>query len=229
LKEIDTNGVTYAGYPGFIRWRDLNADEAQARLSVQPISWLKTSLSYKWLSEEFKARTDSANYVSQTDGSITTNGITPGGKLTDGRYDAHTVSLNLTLAPCKRLFLSTTFSLENARTVTFANSSDSVAPYKGNTWSALGSATYLVDEKTDLSASYSFSLAKFYQDNSATSSLYDIDYTLHSLSVSLSHRFTQDFSGSIRYAYYLYDEPTSGDANNYEAHAVFASVTYRWP
>jgi hypothetical protein len=220
---------SYDGYPGFLRWRELIADEAQARLSVQPISWLKTSLSYKWLSEEFKARTDSAKYVSQTDGSTTNNGITPGGKLTDGRYDTHTVSLNLTLTPWNRLFLSTTFGLENARAVTFANSSDSVAPYRGNTWSALGSATYLLDEKTDLSASYSFSLARFSEDTSATSSLYDIDYTLHSLSVSLSHRFTQNLSGSIRYAYYLYDEPTSGSANNYEAHAVFASITYRWP
>jgi hypothetical protein len=229
LKEINSDGRSYEGYPGFIRWRDLLADEAQARLSLQPITWLKTSLSYKWLSEQFKARTDSANYVSQTDGSITTNGVTPGGKLTDGRYDAHTLSLNLTLTPWKRLYLSTTFSLENARTVTFADSSDSVAPYRGNTWSALGSATYLVDEKTDLTASYSFSLARFYEDGTATSSLYDIDYTLQSLSVSLSHRFTPNFTGSLRYAYYLYDEPTSGGANNYEAHALFASITYRWP
>jgi hypothetical protein len=226
LKEVSsTGGASYDGYPGFIRWRDLLADEAQARLSLQPLSWLKVSLSYKWLREEFKARTDSSN---ATDQYGVTNAASTGGSLLAGRYDAHNPSVNLTLTPWKRLFLTTTFSLENARTVTFANSSESVAPYKGNTWSALGSATYLVDEKTDLSASYSFSLAKFYEDDSATSSLYDINYTLHSLSFSLSHRFTRDFAGSIRYAWYLYDEPTSGGANNYEAHAVFASLTYRF-
>jgi hypothetical protein len=229
LKQTSSSYVSYEGYPGFIRWRDLLANEAQARLSLQPISWLRTSLSYKWLSEAYKASTDSANYVDQSNGAITTDGITPGGSLLAGRYDAQSVSANFTLTPWRRLFASATFTFENARTTTYANGSDSVAPYRGNTWGTMANATYILDDKTDVSASYSFSLARFGQDSSGTSAIYDLDYTLHSLSVSLSHRFTRNLSASLRYGFYLYDEPSSGGANNYEAHAVFATLSYHWP
>jgi len=36
-------------------------------------------------------------------------------------------------------------------------------------------------------------------------------------------------SGNLQYGFFLYDEPSSGHFNNYTAHALFATLTMKWP
>jgi hypothetical protein len=159
----ESGGQPLEGYPGFILWRDVLSQEAEAKLSLQPALWLKTSLSYQWLENNYHTATDP---VSEAVPGLP-GGISPGGSLLAGNYKAQTVALNATLTPWRRLFLSTTFSYQNARTVTAANDSPSVAPYQGDIYSAIVSASYVLNQKTDLTASYSLSIADFAQNNSA--------------------------------------------------------------
>ncbi|MEI6783562.1 MAG: hypothetical protein WCQ21_21940 [Verrucomicrobiota bacterium] len=62
--------------------------------------------------------------------------------------------MNSTLTPWRRLFLSTTLSYQNARTITAANNSLSVVPYEGDIYSVMASGNYILNDKTELSASY---------------------------------------------------------------------------
>ena len=220
-----TFGPPYAGYPGFILWRDLLSQQAEAKLSWQAAPWIKTSLSYQWLENNYHTATESVNDP------LTglAGGISPGGSLLAGNYQAQTVGLNATMTPWRRLFLSSTFSYQNARTVTSANGSASVAPYEGNIYNVMSSASYILDQKTDLTASYSVSIADFAQGNSADGLPLGINYQQHAVQIGIRRQIGKGKSFSLRYSFYHYDEPSSGGFNNFNAQAVFAMFSFQIP
>jgi hypothetical protein len=159
-------GVPYQGYPGFMRWRDLLAQEAQTKLAWQANWWLKATLSYQWRQNDYKTATEGVDAVDDS-GNPIPGGISPGGSIFAGRYRAHIPALNLTLSPWQRLYFSGTFAYQYAKTKTADNGSLSVVPYEGNIYSVIASATYVLGRKSDLAASYSFSQADFAQGNAA--------------------------------------------------------------
>jgi hypothetical protein len=213
LKE--SGGFPYEGYPGFILWRDLLSQEAKMKLSLQVTPWLKTTLSYQLLDNDYHTATAPVG-----------GGISPGGSLLAGTYASHTAAFNATLTPWRRLFLSTTFSYQNARTVTSANGSTAVAPYAGNIYSAIASGSYVLDQMTDLTASYSLSLADFDQDNFVGGLPLGIKYQQHAVLVGLKRRIGKGKTLSLQYSFYHYDEPSSGGFNNFNAQAIFATLSF---
>lgn len=218
----ESGGQPYPGYPGFILWRDLLSREALVKLSLQATPWLKTTLTYQLLDNDYHTATDTvADPISGLAG-----GIAPGGSLLAGTYKAHTATLNTTMTPWRRLFLSTTFSYQNARTVTTANDSQSVAPYAGDIYSAMAGASYILNNKTDLSASYSLSMADFSQDNFASGLPLGIKYQQHGVQLGLKRRIGKSKVLSLRYSFYHYDEPSSGGFNNFNAQAIFATLSF---
>jgi hypothetical protein len=210
-------GQVYPGYPGFILWRDLLSQEAEMKLSLQLAPWLKTTLSYQWLDSDYRTATEpSPNQIL----------LVPGGSLLAGTYTAHTAAFNATLTPWRRLFLSTTFSYQNARTDTAANGSTAVAPYEGNIYSVIASGSYVLNQKTDLTASYSFSAADFAQDNFAGGLPLGIQYQQQGVQIGIKRRIGKGKTFSLQYSYYHYDEPSSGGFNNFKAQAIFATLAF---
>ena len=92
----------------------------------------------------------------------------------------------------------------------------------------LGSATCTVSTNTELTASYTFSMADYAQDNAAAGLPLGINYDWHVVQAGVTRRI-RNASVSFRYAFYRYAEPTSGGLNDYTAHGVFAALTLRWP
>ena len=146
-----------------------------------------------------------------------------------GNYQAQTAAFNTTLTPWRRLFLSTTFSYQNARTVTAANDSPSVAPYEGDIYSVMASGSYVLNQKTDLTASYSFSMADFAQNNYADGLPLGIKYQQQAVQVGIKRQIGKGKSLGLQYSFYHYDEPSSGGFNNFNAHAVFATLSFQIP
>jgi hypothetical protein len=138
-------------------------------------------------------------------------------------------TLNTTLTPWRRLFLSTTFSYQNARTVTAANDSPSVVPYEGNIYSVMASGTYVLNQKTDLTASYSLSMADFAQNNYADGLPLGIKYQQQALEVGIKRQIGKGKSLGLQYRFYHYNEPSSGGFNNFNAQAVFATLSFQLP
>jgi hypothetical protein len=205
-------------YPGFIVWRDLLSQQAEVKLGAQLAPWLKTTLSYQWLENNYHTATEPVE-----------GGISPGHSLLAGIYDSQTVALNTTLTPWRRLFLSATFSYQNARTVTFANDSLSVVPYEGDIYSVIASGTYVLNPKTDLTASYSFSTADFAQNNSAEGLPLGINYQQQSVQVGVRRQIGKGKTLGLHYSFYHYNEPSSGGFNNFNAQAVFATLSFQLP
>jgi len=215
----------FEGYPSFIRWRDVLTQEAAGRLSFRLTPQIKTAVDYKWVGADYRTATDSV-----TDPTLNlAGGISPGGGLLSGASDSHIVSLNTTWTPGRQFFLSTTLAYQNSRTVTAANGSPSVAPYRGDISTVIASASYALNTKTDFVAGYSFSMADFAQDNAAAGLPLGIEYQQHGLQVALKHRLAKGKTLGIHYRFYYYDEPSGGGFGNFQAHALFATLTWRWP
>lgn len=213
------------GYPAFIQARDLLSNQAEGKLALQVNSWLKTSLSYEWLENQYRTTTAPV----QANPFTGTTGISPGGQLLAGEYQTHLTSLNATFTPGRRLFLSTSFSFQNARTVTWANHDAAVAPYAGNIYSATVNATYALNQATSLTAGYSLSRGDFAQANAAAGLPLGIDYWQHTLQAGLRRRLGQGKTVTVQYQFYHYEDPSQGGFDNFTAHGIFATFVWAFP
>jgi len=204
------------GYPAFILSREMMTDEAELKLSLKPASWLKTSIGYKIVTTDYENVTSAVPGLSQ------------GGDVFAGNFDAHVYSAGVTLTPWRRWYLSTSGTIYDSRISTFQNGVGSMVPYKGQIYSGLVSATYLVDEKTDLTGNYYFSRSDYGQNNFAAGLPVGLDYERHGLMAGVTKRFKK-VTANLQYGWFHYREASSGYQNDYDAHAVFATLTYRWP
>jgi Planctomycete cytochrome C len=205
------------GYPGFILARDVLTDEIEGKVTLRPVNWFKTTLSYKQLHTDYHTDTDpaafNANFI-----------ISDGGELLAGRSDLHIYSLNTTFTPWRRLFLSTTFSYQQSSTATAANDSPSVVPYQGDTFSALGNATYVLNQATDVLLTGSYSRSDYAQDNFAAGLPLGIRYTQYVIQAGLTRRITRNVIAKIQYSFFHYDEPTTLGVNDYNANTILGMV-----
>ncbi|MGA2544245.1 MAG: c-type cytochrome domain-containing protein [Verrucomicrobiota bacterium] len=214
------NAPLPAGYPGFMRQRDLLTDEMETKLVWHPCSWFKTTWSWQYLTTD---------YSTVTDADPAKGGISPGGDILAGQYVSRIYSINTTLTPCPRLCLSTAFSWQPTTSISAANGVPGVVPYRGDIYSVLANGTYALSAATDLFANYSFSAADYAQNSFAAGLPVGIEYAQHAAAVGLARRFGKNLTAKLQYGYYHYAEPTSGGANNYAANSIFATLTFRGP
>jgi hypothetical protein len=223
LRDID---IIYSGngYPAFIRARDTRTDEVEARLVMQPLKWLKTTFKYTVAATDFDTVTEDWQDSRQNPPATV-----PGGRIYAGEYDAHTISAGFVVTPWTRFHLSSTLSWTTSRSLSGVNDNQLVVPYEGDIWNVLNMATFIVDEKTDLTATYLFSHADFEQDNEVFSLPLGIKYSRHAATVGILRRMKNERSVRLEYGFFTYDEPTLGGAADYTAHGLFASFRVPWP
>ena len=211
-------GSPNEGYSAFIRSRDTYTDEVEGKVVWHASSWLKTTFRYQLVSSDMFTGTDPVS-----------GDVSPGGRIYAGNYDAHVFSVGGIVTPWHRIYLSSTFSFQDARTVTAANNSPSIAPYKGQIYSLLNNITFALNPRTDLFANYNFSIADFSQNNFDAGLPAGVNYQQHAVEVGLSRKILQNFVAKVQYGLFLYDDPGLGHAADYTAHAIFGSLTMRWP
>jgi hypothetical protein len=214
------HGAPGDGYPAFIRSRDSESHLFDTRLVLKPAAWIKATLSYQLVTTDYRTRTDAVTESTTA---------SPGGEVLAGESDSSIYSANLTVTPFQRFYFSTTLSYQNSRVTTHDNGSTAVAPYDGDLWSVLVSATYALARATDVTASYSFSRGRYGQNHVAGGLPLGIDYDLHGIQGSLKHTFTPDVSASLGYGFFDYNEPSAHGFNDYTAHMVFGTLAVRLP
>lgn len=212
------------GYSAFIRHRDINADEVEARLVLRPAPWLKTTFTYRQSRSEFFTATDLA--VDSFYGNIS-----PGGRLLGGIYDLGTYGLSMVLTPVRRWYFTGTFTYSDSRTTTWAQEAvpGVIVPYGGGIYNVMTSANYALNSRTTLRGSYAFSEADYGEGNVADGLPLGLSYTRHNLSAGLSRRLTQRVILDLRYSYYRYAEPSTGGHNDFTARGIFAMAKVKWP
>jgi hypothetical protein len=217
------NRLPGVGYSAFIRGRDVDGDEVETKLVLRPLTWLKTTLSYRLLARDYETATDPiADPAAGTE-------VSPGGELRSGDYDASVYSINTTLTPWRRWYLNLTFSYYDSNMRTAHNADPAVADYDGDVYRLLASATYILDKFTDLQFRYHFSKADYAQANDTAGLPLGMVYDLHGVEAGVRRRFRERFTANLGYGFYDYSEPSSAQANDYTAHGVFASLGMTWP
>jgi hypothetical protein len=212
---IDSTPLT--GYPGFILGRQIRTDEFETKLILRPATWLKATLSYDMAETDYSTETDPVS-----------GGISPGGPLLTGVYDARDYGLNITLTPMRSFYFSGAFTYSDSRTTTADNSDQSIVPYKGHIYTLTSSAGYALGKAVDVSAAYSFSEAGYGENNAADGVPLGLNYTRHNLTLGISKKFNAHLSAALRYIFSNYSEPGSGGFNNYNSQGAFATLSYAW-
>jgi outer membrane protein assembly factor BamA len=124
------------------------------------------------------------------------------------------------------LFASVAY--QDSSTVTEDNGSPAIVPFKGQVYSALASANYILNNQTDLKLTYDYSSADYSQNNVVGGLPLGIDYQRHGVRVGLGRQFWKRFRANLEYAWYYYREPSSGGFNDYTAHGIFGTLAVRW-
>lgn len=147
----------------------------------------------------------------------------------------HVISESATWNPLARLYLQATASYVLNQTETPAskinlipNASPTVGNFRNDYWTVTSGAGYLLDDKTDLHAEYSYYRANDYVKNSLVALPYGMGATEHSLSASISRQLAKNVRLTLKYAYFNYTDETFGDHNNYEAHSIFSTLQFRF-
>ena len=204
---------TVNSYPAFILAREIRTDQMDAKLVLHPATWVKLTLTYQVVATDYSTRTDPQ--------------FSP--EILAGNYDAHVGGFGFTLTPFKRFYVSGMVTYSQSRVVTADNGNPSVVPYQGDTWSASGTASYVLSDATDLNLAWSLSHADYGQNNFADGLPLGLNFTRQTFTAGVTRKFSQRVSANLRYSFYDYSEPSSGGNNNYTAHGVFATVAVRWP
>lgn len=211
------------GYPGFILERLIASDQFETKLALYPAPWLKTTLTYQITDTGYSSKTDPAFDFEELE-----ELVSEGGSIADGYYHLQTYGIAATVTPFRQLYFSGAFTYSRSRITTADNGDPSIVPYEGNIITANVAATWLLNLKTSLQLSYNFSHANYSENNAAAGIPAGLDYQRHDLIASLTRKFTENLSGSLRYGFSQYREPSSAGAANFGANSIFGTVTLRF-
>ncbi|MGD1019581.1 MAG: hypothetical protein ABSA12_09705 [Verrucomicrobiia bacterium] len=207
---------TVVGYPGFITAQDFTTDEVMAKLTLRPCSRFNVAFTYQLVSTDIRTSTEAIPV------------ITPGGTLQSGDYDLNIYSVSATVTPLSRWYLTGYFSLQDTRTTSSANQNPAVQPYRGNVYTVMATTGYAIDKKTDLTLEYSYSCADNFNNNDANGLPLGLNFQRHAVQAGVSRKISTNVVARLRYAFYSYDESSTGGFNNYMANLVTASCNVRF-
>ena len=155
-------------------------------------------------------------------------------ELRSGIITQHIISESVTWNPTARLYFQGDFSYVKDETDTPAdiiltgNTLPSIVDSHNDYWTAGGTVGFALDDKTELRAEYSYYRADNYEGASIIGQPYGMGATQHNVGASISHEITKNVRLKLQYGYYHYRDETSGGHNNYDAHAVFSSLQFRF-
>lgn len=146
----------------------------------------------------------------------------------------HVITESVTWNPCPRLYLQGNASYVLNETDTpsdfnlIPNTSPTITDFKNDYWTAGASAGFVLDDKTDVRAEYSYYRADNYDNNSLVAQPYGMGATEHTVGASITRQIAKNVRLKLQYGYFHYRDETSGGRNNYDAHAVFSSLQFRF-
>jgi predicted porin len=146
----------------------------------------------------------------------------------------HVFTESVTWNPCARLYLQGNFSYVRNQTdapadiVLIPNSMPSIVDSKNDYWTVGASMGFVLDDKTDLRAEYSYYRTDNSEANLIVGMPYGMDARQHTVGASISREIMKNVRLKLQYGYFHYRDETSGGHNNYDAHAVFSSLLFRF-
>jgi hypothetical protein len=221
-------GASVDGYSAFITGRETDTDDLSIKVAYRPVSWIQTSVNFQHITTKYKTITDPLIYpevIIPGFPPFPAQVITPGGLIFSGDYRADVFGGSISLSPWHRLTLSGTLTYTKSRTSTAQNVTPAVVNYAGDTYTSISTASFNVNAKTDLIASYTYSSADYGQANYFSGLPVGLVYNWHIVTAGVVRKISSNMTASLQYRFYGYDEPNTAGANNYTAHGVIGALT----
>jgi hypothetical protein len=156
-------------------------------------------------------------------------------ELETGEIKKHVISESLTWNPLARFYLQANFSYVLNQTDTPANdinlepqTSPTVLNFRNDYWTVTSGIGYIIDDKTNFYADYSFYCANDHFKNPVVAVPYGLGATEHTVSATVTRQLTKDMRLLFRYGYFNYRDVTSGGHNNYRAHSLYSGLQVRF-
>lgn len=171
--------------------------------------------------------------------SPTQTGASPTGTILDEVRSAlitkHIFSESISWNPMARLYFQSNVSVALDQTKTGAsnvilipNTTATLRVFRNDYWTVSAGGGYIIDDKTEVRADYIFYRANNYFNNALVALPYGMGATEHTVSASMSRQIAKNVRLKLQYSYFNYTDQLSGGHNNYEAHAVFSSLQFRF-
>jgi hypothetical protein len=103
-----------------------------------------------------------------------------------------------------------------------------VVNFRNDYWAITAGAGFIINDKTDIHADYSFFQASDYFNNSGAAVPYGLGATEHVASATVTRQLTKQVRLQLRYTFYDYSDVTFGGHNNYRAHSILSSLQFRF-
>ena len=206
--------------------QDWNTDDANVRVTLRPAlppilgtlslvtryDFMRTSIDAQWAVDGIALDGSQAGVITQ-----------------------HVISESINWNPLARLYLQTDVSYVLNQTNTpassinlFPNASPTVVNFRNDYWTVTTGGGYIINDKTELHAQYTFYRANDYFNNSDVAVPYGMGATEHTASATLTRQLTKKVRLLLSYGYFDYTDETSGGHNNYRAHSIFSSLQFRF-
>lgn len=224
------NSIANAGKNmGVISAEDLVTNDVNARVTWRPINSLALVTRYDM------------QYITMYNSGI-------GSSTTPSSYLPGTQSANIannmfteciTWNPLPRLYVEGNGSLVFSQTDTPAAAinltggtpsqhTPSVLNFSNNYYEVSCDVGFIIDDKTDLHADYTFYRACNYDNNISAGMPYGAGAIENTVSVGIVRKITKNISASLKYSYISYYDQTSGSNDSYTANMIYSGLQFRF-
>lgn len=201
-------------YPAYLAMQDFETWDANVRLTLRPHPRLTLVSRYEYQISTVRTQPDAAAGL---------------GEVESARLTSHIFAQNVSWTPWARLYLQGGFNYVVSETETPASSvTRAILDAQNNYWTLNASAGLVLDDQTDLNAGYFFYRADNYEDNSPVGVPYGAEADEHGVTATLVRRLRENLRLTLRYAWFRYDDLTSGGNNDFEAHVLSTGLQYRF-
>ena len=201
-------------YPAYFVGQTFETYDGAARLTLRPFRNVTLVSRYEYQQTKIYTDPDSISGLDDEE---------------SGKTTSHIFGQNVSWAPWSRLYLQAGFNYVCSETETpTSDYTDAVSEAENNYWTLNFDAGFVVDDKTDLNAGCFYYKA----DNGSTDPAYGVIWGANTeeygITAAITRRVSNNLRLTLRYAYFHSEDDTSGGNNNFESHAVFSSLQYRF-
>jgi hypothetical protein len=201
-------------YPAYLVLQDFDTYDGNVRMTFRPRQNVSTVTRYEYQYSTVHTRPDEVSGL---------------GEVESSRTISHIIGQDVNWTPWSRLYLQAglDFVFNETKTPGLDNN-PTILPAQNDYWSVNASSGLVLDDKTDLKASFFYYLADNYQNNSLDGVPYGSGAQAYAITATLTRRITKNIRWSLKYAYSHSDNSTFGGHQNYDAHLVYSSLQYRF-
>jgi hypothetical protein len=219
--------IISAAFPRLIN-QDWNTDDLNVRITFRPKIPTRLGTLALVTRYDFVHTTIDGQWEVFSDGELLA-------ELQTGEIKKHVITESINWNPLARFYLQANVSYTLNQTDTPANdinlvpnTSPTVVNFRNDYWTVTSAFGYIIDDRTDFYAEYSFYCANDHFKNAVVAVPYGLGATEHTASASITRQVTKQMRLLLRYSYFNYRDVTSGGHNNYEAHALYSGLQYRF-